>query len=98
MTRDLALPRHDWTLAEIEALFALPFTELVFQAATVHRRWFDPSEVQRSRLLSVKTGGCAENCGYCSQSGHFDTGLSASQLMPVEQGLAEAKAGREGRA
>jgi biotin synthase len=98
MTTNLALPRHDWTLSEIEALFALPFTELVFQAATVHRRWFDPSEVQRSRLLSVKTGGCAENCGYCSQSAHFDTGLAASKLMPLGQVMAEARAARDGGA
>lgn len=82
---DPALPRYDWTLDEIEALFDLPFTELMFQAASVHRRWFDPSEVQRSQLLSVKTGGCAENCGYCSQSAHFDTGLAASKLMAVDQ-------------
>ena len=74
MTRDPAHPRHDWTLAEVEALFELPFPELVFQAAAVHRRWFDPTEMQLSQLLSVKTGGCAENCGYCSQSAHFDTG------------------------
>ena len=78
---DPALPRHDWTLDEVEALFALPFTELVHQAAAVHRRWFDPAEVQLSQLLSVKTGGCAENCGYCSQSAHFDTGLKAARLM-----------------
>jgi biotin synthase len=88
MTMTLAAPRHDWTLDEVEALFELPFTELVFQAASVHRRWFDPSQVQRSRLLSVKTGGCAENCGYCSQSAHFDTGLAASKLMPVDQVMA----------
>jgi len=98
MTRDLAIPRHDWTLDEVEALFALPFTELVFQAASVHRTWFDPSEVQRSQLLSVKTGGCAENCGYCSQSAHFDTGLAASKLMAVDQVLAEARAARDGGA
>ena len=76
--------------AEIEALFALPFGELVFRAATVHRRWFDPSELQLSRLLSIKTGGCAENCGYCSQSASFDTGLKASRLMEPEAVLAEA--------
>ena len=98
MSHDLALPRYDWTLDEVEALFDLPFTELVYQAATVHRRWFDPAEVQRSQLLSVKTGGCAENCGYCSQSAHFDTGLSASKLMAAEQVLAEARAARDGGA
>jgi len=87
---DPAQPRHDWTLDEVEALFELPFMELVFRAATVHRRWFDPSEVQLSQLLSVKTGGCAENCGYCSQSAHFDTGLKASKLMEPEAVVAEA--------
>ena len=95
---DPALPRHDWTLAEVEALFALPFTELVFQAAAVHRRWFDPAEVQLSQLLSVKTGGCAENCGYCSQSAHFDTGLKASRLMDPDAVIAEAARARAGGA
>jgi biotin synthase len=98
MTLDLALPRHDWTLTEVEALFALPFTELVFQAASVHRRWFDPAEVQRSQLLSVKTGGCAEDCGYCSQSAKFDTGLAASKLMQVDAVVSEARAARDGGA
>ena len=98
MTRDPALPRHDWTLAEVEALFDLPFTELVFQAAAAHRRWFDPAEVQRAQLLSVKTGGCAEDCGYCSQSAHFDTGLAASKLMAVDAVLAEARAAKGGGA
>jgi biotin synthase len=98
MTRDLAEPRHDWTLSEVEALFALPFTELVFQAASVHRRWFDPAEVQRSQLLSIKTGGCAEDCGYCSQSAKFDTGLAASKLMQVEAVVSEARAARDGGA
>ena len=98
MTRDPSLPRHDWTLDEVEDLFALPFTELVFQAAAVHRAWFDPAEVQRSQLLSVKTGGCAEDCGYCSQSSHFDTGLKASRLMKADVVIAEAKAARDGGA
>jgi biotin synthase len=87
---DPALPRHDWTLEEVEALFEAPFTELVFQAAAVHRRWFDPAEVQVSQLLSIKTGGCAEDCGYCSQSQHFDTGIAATKLMAVEAVVAEA--------
>ena len=87
---DPALPRHDWTLEEVEALFDLPFTELVFRAAEVHRRWFDPTEVQLSQLLSVKTGGCAEDCGYCSQSSHFDTGLKAGKLMDPAAVVAEA--------
>jgi biotin synthase len=98
MTKDFAEPRHDWTLAEVEALFDLPFPELVFQAATVHRRWFDPSEVQLSQLLSVKTGGCAENCGYCSQSAHFDTGLKAAKLMEPEAVIAAAEQAKAGGA
>ncbi len=93
-----ALVRHDWTKADIATLFDLPFMELVFRAATVHRQTFDPSEVQLSQLLSIKTGGCAENCGYCSQSSHFDTGLKASKLMPVDQVLSAAQAAKEGGA
>ena len=95
---DPAQPRHDWTLAEVEALFALPFTELVFQAAAVHRAWFDPSEVQLSQLLSVKTGGCAENCGYCSQSQSFKTGVAATKLMDAETVIAAAKDAQAGGA
>ena len=91
-------PRHDWTRDEVEALFDLPFTELVFQAALVHRQWFDPAEVQISRLLSVKTGGCPENCGYCSQSSHFKTGVKATKLMEVEAVIAEAAAAKAGGA
>jgi biotin synthase len=93
---DPAQPRHDWTLEQVEALFELPFTELVFRAAEVHRRWFDPTELQLSQLLSVKTGGCAENCGYCSQSASFKTGVPASKLMDADTVVAaatEAKAG-----
>jgi biotin synthase len=93
---DPAQPRHDWTLAEVEALFEAPFTELVFRAAEVHRRWFDPTELQLSQLLSVKTGGCPEDCGYCAQSQHFKTGVAASKLMDAQAVIAraaEAKAG-----
>ena len=89
------LPRHDWTGAQIEALFALPFTELLFQAAIVHRQRFDPTEIQLSQLLSIKTGGCAENCGYCSQSAHHDTGLAATRLIDAATVLANARAARE---
>jgi len=96
--RDPAAVRHDWTLAEVEALFERPFMELVFEAAQVHRRRFDPSAIQKAQLLSVKTGGCAENCGYCSQSASFDTGLKASKLMDAEAVIAEAKAARDGGA
>lgn len=90
--------RHDWTKPEIAALFDLPFMELVFRAATVHRQSFDPNEVQLSQLLSIKTGGCAENCGYCSQSAHHDTGLKASKLMPVDEVLTAARAAKDGGA
>ncbi len=95
---DPALPRHDWMLEEVEALFDLPFTELVFQAASIHRRWFNPTEIQISRLLSIKTGGCPENCGYCSQSQSFKTGVAASKLMDVDAVLAEAAQARAGGA
>jgi len=88
---DPAEPRTDWTRAEIAALFELPFTELVFRAGQVHRAWFDPAEIQLSQLLSIKTGGCAENCGYCSQSASFDTGLAATKLMDAEAVIADAE-------
>src|SRR3954468_24293731 len=91
-------PRHDWTLDQVQALFDQPFMELVFQAATVHRTLFDPSEVQLSQLLSVKTGGCAENCGYCSQSAHFKTGLKAEKLMAADDVVAKAREARDGGA
>jgi biotin synthase len=97
-SQTFATVRHDWTKAEIAALFGLPFMELVFRAASVHRQSFDPSEVQLSQLLSVKTGGCAENCGYCSQSAHFDTGLKASKLMPVDEVMQAARAAKDGGA
>ena len=93
--RDLHIsPRSDWTRAEIAALFALPFPELMFRAATVHRAHFDPTQVQISQLLSIKTGGCPEDCGYCSQSAKHDTGLKATKLMEVEAVLAEARAAK----
>ena len=76
-----ALVRHDWTRAEVRALFALPFPELIFRAQSVHRRHFDPAEVQISTLLSIKTGGCPEDCAYCPQSAHYDTGVKAEKLM-----------------
>ncbi len=91
---DIAQPRHDWTLEQVLALFDLPFTELLFEAATAHRRWFDPTQVQMSQLLSVKTGGCAENCGYCSQSASFKTGVQASKLMEADAVVAAATAAK----
>ena len=71
-------PRSDWTRAEITALFALPFPELMFRAATVHRAHFDPTQVQTSTLISIKTGGCPEDCSYCTQSVSIRTGLEAT--------------------
>ncbi|MGO4684374.1 biotin synthase BioB [Hyphomicrobium sp. 2TAF46] len=83
--------RHDWTSAEALALYELPLMDLLFRAQSVHRTSFDPNKVQMSRLLSIKTGGCAEDCGYCSQSAHHKTGLKASKLMEVERVISEAK-------
>lgn len=83
--------RHDWTRAEAQAIHDLPFNDLLFRAASVQRRHFDPNKVQLARLLSVKTGGCAEDCGYCSQSAHHSSGLKASKLMEVERVLQEAR-------
>ena len=90
--------RHDWTREDVRALFALPFTELVFRAAAVHREHFDPAEVQISTLLSIKTGGCPEDCAYCPQSAKFDTGVDAGKLMDVDAVLAEARAAKAGGA
>ena len=76
--------RHDWTLDEVEALFALPFTDLLLRAQAVHRRHFPPNQVQISTLLSIKTGACPEDCAYCPQSVRYDTGLEREALMEVE--------------
>jgi biotin synthase len=84
------MTRNDWTRDEIAALFDLPFTELVFRAAEVHRAHHAPNEVQLSTLLSIKTGGCPEDCGYCSQSVSAETGLKATKLMDVRQVLQAA--------
>lgn len=91
---DTPATRKRWTVAEIETLFELPFLELVFRAQTVHRGHFDPHAVQRSTLLSIKTGGCSEDCGYCSQSARNDTGLARERLMPVAEVLASARAAK----
>lgn len=83
--------RTDWTRAEAEVIYHQPFMDLLFQAQSVHRAHFDPNRVQMSRLLSVKTGGCAEDCSYCSQSARNGSTLPASKLMPVERVLSEAR-------
>jgi biotin synthase len=86
--------RHDWTREEIRALFGLPFPELVFRAQSLHRAYFDPTEVQISTLLSIKTGGCPEDCAYCPQSAQYETGVKAEKLMDLEVVLKEAGAAR----
>ena len=83
--------RHDWTRAEIGALFDLPFPELLFRAQSIHRQYFDPAEVQISTLLSIKTGGCPEDCAYCPQSARYYTGVNAEKLMALDAVLAEAR-------
>lgn len=88
-------PRNDWTRAEIAALFDLPFTELVYRAADVHRANYAADEVQLSTLLSIKTGGCAEDCGYCSQSAKADSGVKATKLMDVQAVLQSAAQARD---
>lgn len=87
-----------WNLVDAQKIYNLPFNDLLFRAQSVHRTYFDPNAVQMSRLLSIKTGGCAEDCGYCSQSAHYPTGLKASKLMEVERVIAEARKAKEGGA
>jgi biotin synthase len=87
--------RHDWHRAEIRALFDLPFNDLLFKAQTVHRQHFDANAVQVSTLLSIKTGACPEDCKYCSQSGHYDTGLDKEKLLEIQKVIEEAKAAKE---
>jgi len=82
----------------VRALFDLPFPELMFRAQNVHRQNFDPAEVQISTLLSIKTGGCPEDCAYCPQSAHYDTGVAADRLMALDKVLAEARAAKAGGA
>ncbi|MCG8097454.1 MAG: biotin synthase BioB, partial [Candidatus Thiodiazotropha taylori] len=87
--------RHDWTLDEIEALLDLPFNDLMFRAQSLHRERFDPNQIQMSSLLSIKTGACAEDCGYCSQSAKYDSGLEAEKLMPLEDVVKAAEAAKQ---
>ena len=84
--------RHNWSRDEVEALFALPFNDLLFEAHSLHRQYFDPNQVQVSTLLSIKTGACPEDCAYCPQSTRYDTGLEAEKLMEVEKVLEQARA------
>ena len=87
---NLSPSKHDWTRAEIAALYDLSFNELIYRASTVHREHFDPEHIEKAVLLNIKTGACPEDCGYCSQSAHYDTGLEREKLMPVAEVLQAA--------
>jgi biotin synthase len=86
--------RHDWSREEIRSYFELPFNELLYRAQSTHRRYFDPAAVQISTLLSIKTGGCPEDCGYCPQSVHYDTGVEPEALLDVEDVVTAARRAR----
>ncbi len=91
---DSVIPRHDWQLAEVTALFALPLNELIFTAQSIHRQHFDPNHIQLSTLLNIKTGKCSEDCGYCAQSVRFNTHISSEDLLEpleVERAAQQAK-------
>ena len=94
----LISPRNDWTREDTAQIYQAPFADLIFAAQSVHRRCHNANHVQTSQLLSIKTGGCAEDCGYCNQSAHFDTGLKASKLMPLEEVLDAAQKAKDGGA
>jgi biotin synthase len=87
--------RHDWSVSEVEALLGRPFNDLIFEAQRCHRRHFDPNELQVSTLLSIKTGGCPEDCAYCPQSVHYQTGLERERLLPLDEVLSAARQARE---
>src|SRR6185295_5721840 len=91
LTGQIGAVRNDWTLEQVEALFELPFNDLLYYAHSVHRRHFDPNAVQMSTLLSIKTGGCPEDCAYCPQSVRFQTGVETEPLMALEDVLARAR-------
>src|SRR5579864_6406821 len=84
-----------WSVEAILALYGLPFMDLMFRAQEVHRQHFDSNEVQLSTLLSIKTGGCAEDCGFCPQSAHFETGVEAGKLMPVAEVVEAARIAKD---
>lgn len=87
--------RNDWDRAEAEALYALPFADLLFRAQSIHRKNFDPNHIAMASLLSIKTGGCPEDCGYCAQSAHYDTGLKATRLMDEADVIAAAQRAKD---
>ncbi len=87
--------KHDWTVEEVTALFAMPFNDLIFKAAEIHRQFHNPNKVQISTLLSIKTGSCPENCKYCPQSAHYDTGLEKQGFMEIDKILDAANAAKQ---
>ncbi|PCI42292.1 MAG: biotin synthase BioB [Rhodospirillaceae bacterium] len=91
---DLTL-RYDWTLDEVQSLYDLPFMELLYRAHTVHKAVFDPNEIQFSSLMSIKTGGCPEDCGYCPQSAHHGTDLEKERLVEIEKVMEQAHAAKD---
>src|SRR5580700_912217 len=93
--KDIGAIRHDWRRSEAEALYNLPFADLMFRAQSIHRAHFDPNQIETASLLSIKTGGCPEDCGYCSQSAHYDTGLKATRLMDRTEVVAAARRARD---
>jgi biotin synthase len=94
-TRDPGAPAEAWPQSAVEALFELPFNDLLFRAQQVHREHFDPNAVQLSTLLSIKTGGCSEDCAYCSQSSYYETDLKAARMLPVSEVVEAARAAKE---
>jgi len=94
-SREMTATRHDWSRSEIDGIYTMPLTELLFRAQSVHRQHHDPAEIQGCLLLSIKTGGCPEDCAYCPQSAHYDTGLTREGLTSVDDALAAARRARE---
>ncbi len=94
-SQNIETVRTDWDRVEAEALYALPFADLIFQAQSIHRNNFDPNHVETASLLSIKTGGCPEDCGYCAQSAHYGTGLKATRLMDKADVIATARRARD---
>jgi len=92
---DMATTRHNWAVGEVAALFALPFNDLIYRAQTVHRQHFDANAVQLSTLVSIKTGGCPEDCGYCPQAARYQTGVDSEALMSVDAVVAAARTAKE---
>lgn len=94
----LSQPRNDWSREDAAQVYRAPFNDLIFAAQLLHRKFHDANAIQTSQLLSIKTGGCAEDCGYCNQSAHFDTGLQASKLMPLDAVIEAAEKAKAGGA